>query len=119
MSRLRTAKYQRAQNDELSITGNESDEINTRHEIADWSDMADEHVFRSQLRKKVFNAIHHERQTLDTAEQIAAFEKMAEGQPNFIVLTRWDAMEQLRASGRASASTRLKSGCASHSAAAL
>ncbi len=57
MSRLRTAKYQRAQNDELSITGNESDEINTRHEIADWSDMADEHVFRSQLRKKVFNAI--------------------------------------------------------------
>jgi RNA polymerase sigma-70 factor, ECF subfamily len=58
MSRLRTAKYQRAQNDELSITANEGDETATgRYEIADWSDMADERVFRSQLRRKVFSAI--------------------------------------------------------------
>lgn len=58
MSRLRTAKYQRTQHDELSITANDGDEASSvRHEIADWSDMADEHVFRSQLRQKVFSAI--------------------------------------------------------------
>ena len=57
MSRLRTAKYQRTQNDELSITGTEGDELATRHEIADWTGIADEQVFRSQLRQKVFNAI--------------------------------------------------------------
>jgi len=57
MSRLRTAKYQRTQNDELSITASEGEEMAAHHEIADWSDLADEHVFRSQLRQKVFNAI--------------------------------------------------------------
>ncbi|MBS1820179.1 MAG: sigma-70 family RNA polymerase sigma factor [Acidobacteria bacterium] len=58
MSRLRTAKYQRTQNDELSITAAEGDEMGSvRHEIADWTDLADEHVLRSQLRQKVFSAI--------------------------------------------------------------
>ena len=58
MSRLRTAKYQRIQNDELSITLVEADEPkSTRHEIADWSDLADEQVLRSQLRKRVARAI--------------------------------------------------------------
>ena len=58
MSRLRTAKYQRTQNDELSMTANEGEEgASTRHDIPDWSDMADEHVFRAQLRQTVFNAI--------------------------------------------------------------
>ena len=58
MSRLRTAKYQRTQHDELSITGHDNDEsTNVRYDIADWSDMADEHVLRSQLRKRVFSAI--------------------------------------------------------------
>jgi RNA polymerase sigma-70 factor (ECF subfamily) len=58
MSRLRTAKYQRTQNDELSITGVDTDEQSAvPHEIADWSDLADEQVFRSQLRKRVFRAI--------------------------------------------------------------
>jgi RNA polymerase sigma-70 factor (ECF subfamily) len=57
MSRLRTAKYQRAQNDELSITQTENEESSARHEIADWSDLADERVFRSQLRQRVFRAI--------------------------------------------------------------
>lgn len=58
MSRLRTAKYQRTQNDELSITASEGEDgASTRHDIADWSDMADEHVFRAQLRQTVFNAI--------------------------------------------------------------
>src|SRR6187397_1567010 len=58
MSRLRTQKYQRSQNDELSMTVVEGDDsLPARHEIADWSDMADERVFRSQLRRKVFSAI--------------------------------------------------------------
>jgi RNA polymerase sigma-70 factor (ECF subfamily) len=57
MSRLRTAKYQRTQNDELSITQSDNEESTPRHEIADWSDMADERVFRSQLRQRVFRAI--------------------------------------------------------------
>jgi len=58
MSRLRTAKYQRTQNDELSMTVAEGDDsAPARHEVADWSDMADERVFRSQLRRKVFSAI--------------------------------------------------------------
>ena len=60
MSRLRTAKYQRTHNEEFSMTaspeGDESPGTN-RREIADWSDMADERVFRSQLRKRVFSAI--------------------------------------------------------------
>ena len=58
MSRLRTAKYQRSQNDELSIVTSDVDEPkSTRHEIADWSDLADEQVFRSQLRRRVARAI--------------------------------------------------------------
>lgn len=57
MSRLRTAKYQRTQHDELSMTGVEGDEQPGRYDIADWSDMADERVYRSQLRQRVFSAI--------------------------------------------------------------
>lgn len=58
MSRLRTAKYQRTQKDELSITMHDADEQSSVPlDLADWSDMADERVFRSQLRKRVFSAI--------------------------------------------------------------
>ena len=59
MSRLRTVKYQRAQNDDLQTVVGDGDEMTrtARKEIADWSDMADERVFRSQLRRRVFNAI--------------------------------------------------------------
>lgn len=59
MSRLRTAKYQQTRRDDLSITttAGMDDMPNARLEIADWSDLADEQVFRSQLRKKVFSAI--------------------------------------------------------------
>lgn len=57
MSRLRTAKYQRTQHDELSITGVEGEEQPGRYDIPDWSDMADERVYRSQLRQRVFSAI--------------------------------------------------------------
>jgi RNA polymerase sigma-70 factor (ECF subfamily) len=59
MSRLRTAKYQRTQAEDVKVAAGEGDEITSlaRKDIADWSDMADEHVFRSQLRRRVFNAI--------------------------------------------------------------
>lgn len=59
MSRLRTAKYQRTQNEDVELTLSDTEETTraVRKEVADWSDMADEHVFRSQLRKRVFSAI--------------------------------------------------------------
>jgi len=59
MSRLRTAKYQRTQAEDVQVAVNDGDELTTlaRQDIADWSDMADEHVFRSQLRRRVFRAI--------------------------------------------------------------
>ena len=60
MSRLRTAKYQRAQDDERHAASAGSDahgEPSRPKEVADWSDMADEHVLRSQLRKRVVSAI--------------------------------------------------------------
>src|SRR6185503_14022696 len=55
MSRLRTAKYQRAQAEDVQIAASDSDELTrvAHKEIADWSDMADERVFRSQLRRRV------------------------------------------------------------------
>jgi RNA polymerase sigma-70 factor (ECF subfamily) len=59
MSRLRTAKYQRTQAEDVQVAVNDGDELTSlaRKDIADWSDMADEHVFRSQLRRRVFSAI--------------------------------------------------------------
>jgi RNA polymerase sigma-70 factor (ECF subfamily) len=59
MSRLRTAKYQRAQAEQASRdpVQDESAQPKMRREIADWSNMADEQVFRAQLRRRVFNAI--------------------------------------------------------------
>jgi RNA polymerase sigma-70 factor, ECF subfamily len=59
MSRLRTAKYQRLQVDEAQLIKLEGDESMSaaRLEVADWSDMADERVFRSQLRRRVLRAV--------------------------------------------------------------
>ena len=58
MSRLRTARYQRAQADERQAGAADADGLSPRVlEVADWSDMADEHVLRAQLRKRVFRAI--------------------------------------------------------------
>jgi RNA polymerase sigma-70 factor (ECF subfamily) len=59
MSRLRTAKYQRSQDEERRSQSPDGDEQATQAtaDIADWSDMADERVLRSQLRRRVFSAI--------------------------------------------------------------
>jgi RNA polymerase sigma-70 factor, ECF subfamily len=58
MSRLRTVKYQRTQNDDVPVMiGDGEDAINPRLEVADWSGLADEAVYRSQLRKRAFSAI--------------------------------------------------------------
>ena len=61
MSRLRTARYQRARaEDRRAAAATEEDGTSTPSrtpDVADWSDMADEHVLRSQLRQRVFRAI--------------------------------------------------------------
>jgi RNA polymerase sigma-70 factor (ECF subfamily) len=58
MSRLRTAKYQRAQVEESPLLSSEGDPMpSTAREVADWSNLADEQVFRSQLRRRVLRAI--------------------------------------------------------------
>ena len=59
MSRLRTARYQRAQDEDRQVAGLEGDEQITprQQDVADWSDMADEQILRSQLRRRVLRAI--------------------------------------------------------------
>ena len=60
MSRLRTARYQRSQEEDRqapsSIDGDAPGTPRTA-DVADWSDLADEQVLRSQLRQRVFRAI--------------------------------------------------------------
>src|ERR1700716_18805 len=52
MSRLRTAQYQRSQEDDRQLASDDADPTKpARSEVADWSDMADERVLRSQLRR--------------------------------------------------------------------
>jgi RNA polymerase sigma-70 factor, ECF subfamily len=55
MSRLRTTSYQRTRDEERQSI--EQDELDMPANVADWSDMADEHVLRSQLRRRVVRAI--------------------------------------------------------------
>jgi RNA polymerase sigma-70 factor (ECF subfamily) len=59
MSRLRTTQYRRAQVAEPQVMGNEGEEMGagSRQQVADWSDLADEHVFRSEARSRVARAI--------------------------------------------------------------
>ncbi len=58
MSRLRTAQYQRSQEDDRQMASDDADSSKSvRSEVADWTDMADERVLRSQLRQRVFSAI--------------------------------------------------------------
>jgi RNA polymerase sigma-70 factor (ECF subfamily) len=58
MSRLRTAQYQRSQEEDRQLASDDADSTRpVRAEVADWTDMADERVLRSQLRRRVFRAI--------------------------------------------------------------
>jgi RNA polymerase sigma-70 factor (ECF subfamily) len=59
MSRLRTARYQRTQDEERQHVQNADGEpiAESRPDVADWSQMADETVLRSQLRNRVMSAI--------------------------------------------------------------
>jgi RNA polymerase sigma-70 factor (ECF subfamily) len=60
MSRLRTARYQRSQDEDHHASPSESDmatSASRSFDVADWSDLADERVLRSQLRQRVFRAI--------------------------------------------------------------
>lgn len=60
MSRLRTARYQRSQEEERRSAMDADGEMVTtpaQADVADWSDLADERVLRSQLRRRVFRAI--------------------------------------------------------------
>src|SRR5438876_2136612 len=58
MSRLRTARYQRAQAEDRRAAAAADEDGSTAAartpDVADWSDMADDRVLRSQLRKRVF-----------------------------------------------------------------
>ena len=59
MSRLRSASYQRTQDEQRTAGSADSDEaaVASLNEIADWSQMADEHLLRSQLRQRLFRAV--------------------------------------------------------------
>src|SRR5258706_5404649 len=58
MSRLRTARYQRSQEEDRQTTSPDGEPLaSSRSDIADYSDMADEQVLRSQLRRHVLRAI--------------------------------------------------------------
>ena len=59
MSRLRTARHQRALDEDRPATSVDGEEpaATPSRDIADWSDMADERILRTQLRRRVFRAI--------------------------------------------------------------
>jgi RNA polymerase sigma-70 factor (ECF subfamily) len=59
MSRLRTARYQRTQDEQRETSSMEAEAIGApvQSDVADYSDMADERLLRSQLRQRVFRAI--------------------------------------------------------------
>ncbi len=58
MSRLRTARYQRAIDDDRQTVAVDGEGPTvTAREVADWSNMADERILRRQLRRRVFRAI--------------------------------------------------------------
>jgi RNA polymerase sigma-70 factor (ECF subfamily) len=59
MSRLRTARYQRSQDEDRRAASTDVEEPSapSRPDMADWSDMADEQVLRSQLRRRVIRAV--------------------------------------------------------------
>ena len=59
MSRLRSGPYQRSRIEEARVVTSKGDEMApaAHRDVADWSNFADERVFRSELRRRVFRAI--------------------------------------------------------------
>jgi RNA polymerase sigma-70 factor (ECF subfamily) len=59
MSRLRSGSYQRAQEEQRLADASEHPDTDARprREPADWSEMADEQLFKAQLRRRMFSAI--------------------------------------------------------------
>ena len=59
MSRLRSASYQRAQDEQRDQAVPDGEDALTAslQEVADWSHMADEHLLRSQLRRRLVRAV--------------------------------------------------------------
>jgi RNA polymerase sigma-70 factor, ECF subfamily len=58
MSRLRSASYQRAQEAQRAVTAaGEDNTVTALPEPADWSNIADEQLLRSQLRRRLFRAV--------------------------------------------------------------
>jgi RNA polymerase sigma-70 factor, ECF subfamily len=58
MSRLRTARYRQSQDDDRRIGSQDGEEsLAAARDVADLSDMADDRILRSQLRRRVFRAI--------------------------------------------------------------
>src|SRR5437879_2283194 len=60
MSRLRTAQYQRARDEGRHAASTEQDDLGAPRlprDVADWAELADGRVLRSQLRRRVFRAI--------------------------------------------------------------
>jgi RNA polymerase sigma-70 factor (ECF subfamily) len=59
MSRLRSGPFQRARLEDRLLMTREGDDSasDARLEVADWSNLADEQVFRAEMRRRVFQAI--------------------------------------------------------------
>jgi RNA polymerase sigma-70 factor, ECF subfamily len=58
MSRLRSASYQRAQEAQRAVAAaGEDNAVPALPEPADWSNIADEQLLRSQLRRRLFRAV--------------------------------------------------------------
>jgi RNA polymerase sigma-70 factor (ECF subfamily) len=57
MSRLRTGRHNPASADDTAADAQRDHKSAPRREPADWSQMADEQVFRAQLRRRVLRAI--------------------------------------------------------------
>ena len=59
MSRLRSASYQRTQDEQRTPASPDGEDtvVASLQEIADWSNMADEHLLRSQLRRRLVRAV--------------------------------------------------------------
>ena len=60
MSRLRTPGFQRSRAQDQQVVSSVGDAVVSaarQPEVADWSDLADEQVFRAQMRRRVLGAI--------------------------------------------------------------